>query len=306
MAITTSTILRAPGSIAFDGGRFYSEGNIQVRLIEDKFDVKADMFPRIDRRPRDRRYEITCKLAGEWEHLSVLFPHGNTALGTPIFDNTPLTIWTRAGSNNKFVFSNVAVTKQPGVVAFNGGVITGDVTFTALLKDGGDPGDADAYLAVSTDTYPTDAFSVAAIKTPVFSASWGAGDLASFGVSESGVVFDFPIELSPQKTDGLGTVQMYLSGRMATAKFTPQGITVAELLTALGANVAMGSAPTINHLNVSGTGVYVRLYNAQLMDPALNFHTQTDMIGEVTAEATQGFTANVTDPLFYVGTSAPA
>lgn len=304
--ITSSTIECGPGLIVYNNAYFYSQENIQLKLTEEKFDIKADAFPTLQKRAKNRKYELSFKPVGEWEHLAVLFPHGNTALGSQVFNNTPLTIWANDGT--KYVLSNVAVTKQPGIVAGVGFTLLGDVTFTAILKDGAVPSDSDAYLAISSDTHPGfGSFSLAAIKTPVWTRSWGSSPWDDFKVAEGGMVFDFPLELQEQKVDGLGTVNMKLAGRSANAKFTPVGLTTAQILSALGSNTVLGAAPTVNPLNCSGTGVYIRLYNAMMMDlAALNWSTKNDRIGEVTAEATQTFTAGAADPLFYVGTSAPS
>lgn len=305
MSIASSTILRKPGRITFDGAVLYSgDAPITATLRETRFGIKADMFPQIEERPSDRVYEITCQLAGEWEHLAVLWPHGSTAIGADLFDNTPLKINTRDGE--VYTFSNVAITQQPAIRAIIGQTLIGSVTFTAILKDGADPGDADAYFTIGAEAYGSDAFSVANIKTPVWTNAWGAVSPWDAFATSGGITFDFPLTLEPKRVDGLGTVNMTMVDRAATAKGTPVGVTVAEILAAADANVAMGSAPTLKHLDVSGTGVHIRLYSAMVRDPVINWHSKTDMIGELTWRACQGFTANVADPLFYVGTTAPA
>lgn len=299
--ITTTTILRGPAFVAFNGGLFYSESNIQVKLISETFAPKADGFPALGKRVKDRKYEITMKLIGEWESLGVLFPHGNTALGSYLFNNTSLVIWTNDGV--KRTFSNAAVTKMPGVSA-NVGTILGDVTFTALLKDGAEPGDSDAYVVIGSGTPPVTG--IGSIITPVWTCAYGSGVLETFRTGESGVVFDFGMEVSPIKVAGLGTVQMALSGRSVTARFTPVGVTEAEILALVNSNTAMGASPSVADLVVSGTGAYIAAYSAQLEEPTFNFHTQTDRIGELLATASQTWDTGASNPLFYVGTSAPA
>ncbi len=304
MAITSSTILRKAGRVTFDSAVFYSgDAAINVRLNESRFAVKADMFSKIDERPQDRVYEIKMPLAGEFEHLGVLFPHGSTALGAPIFSNKTLKINTRDGE--VYTFANVAVTTSPTIRAIVGQTIFGEVTFTAILKDGEDPGAEGAYLTIGLESYGSDAFSVAAIKTPIWANAWGSSPWDAFKTS-GGITFDFPLTFEPVKVDGLGTVNMTLVERAATAKGTPVGLTMAQILTAINANSVMGAPPTQDDLIVAGTGVHIQLYNAMLRDPQFNWHTKTDLIGELTWMACQGFTTNVADPLYYVGTSAPA
>lgn len=304
MAITSSTILRKAGRITYDGGVFYSgDAAITVRLNETKFDIKADMFNRIHSRPSNRVYEIRVPLVGEWEHLAVLFPHASTALGTQIFSNKTLKINTRDGQ--VLTFSNAAVTAMPSIRAIIGQTVLGEVTFTAILKDGADPGDSDAYVTYGSEAYGTDAFSVAAIKTPVWANAWGASSPWDDFKTSGGVTFDFEMALEPQNVDGLGTVNMVLSNVQATARCTPVGVDIDDILTAVGANAVMGSTPSENNLVVSGSGVHLTLYKCLMRDPSLSFHNKTDLIGEVTFQAGQGFTSNAADPLFRIDTAAP-
>ncbi|GAA5137393.1 hypothetical protein GCM10023213_14000 [Prosthecobacter algae] len=304
MGITSSTILRKAGRITYDGGVFYSgDAAINVRLNETRFAIKADMFAKIQERPQDRIYEIKCPLVGEWEHLALLWPHGSTAIGASIFSNETLKINTRDGE--VYTFSNVAVTTSPTIRAIVGQTLIGEVTFTAILKDGADPGDSDAYVTIGSESYGSDAFSVAAIKTPIWANAWGASPFDAFKTS-GGITLDFPLTFEPVKVDGLGTVNMTLVEKAATAKGTPVGVTMAQVLTAINANTAMGSAPTQNDLIITGTGVHLQLYNAMLRDPQFNWHSKTDLIGELTWMACQDFTTNVADPLYYIGTEAPA
>lgn len=306
-AINTATILQGPCKVVYGGATFYSEGAVTVKLVEDRWMVKVQGFRTMQERARNRRYEISFKPAGEWRNLAVLFPYGATPIGTQIFNNTPLTIWTREATANKRVYSNAAITKLPGILAHVKDTILGDVTFTCLLKNNTLPGASDAYVVRSNDTYPVEALDISTIVSPIYSHVWG-GDApwSSFNVGDGGVVYDFPLELRDQNVDGLGTVNMVLKDHRATAKFTPVGITEAQLLAAVGANTVFGSAPTTNNLVVAGAGVDITLYAAQLRDENLNYSTEADRIGEVMAMATQGFEDGAELPLYRIDTEAEA
>jgi hypothetical protein len=304
MPITVSTILNGPGLVTLGGGYFYGEGLINLKLIEEKFEPRVDFIPGIGKRPKDRRYELTFTPCGEWEHLSVLFPHGNTAIGAQLFSGAECVIWALDGT--KHTLHNAAITKMPGITAGIGSTLLGDLQITGLLKEGKDPHESGAYLTTASDSYPGNSnFSISAIKTPVWTRSWGASPWDSIHVADGGVKFDFPLQLRPLVVDGLGTVGMVVTGRSASAKFTPVGKTVAEVLTAVGSGAAMGSTPTVNDFICSGTGVYIALYDAQMEDPGFNWHSQANRLGEVTLTATQTMDAGATNPLFLVGTAAP-
>jgi len=305
-AITSSTILAGPCKLVYDGATIYSKGNVTIKLTEERWMVKVSGMPGLQERTSNRRYEISFEPAGQWASLSVLYPYGSTVIGSQIFSNETLTIWDQAATYNKRVFSNAAITKCPGIKAGVKDTVLGDMTFTAILKDGVIPGASDAYVVISTDTYPTEAFDLSTVITPVYTHVWGGSSpWSSFNVGDAGVVFDFPISIRDQNVSGLGTVNMVLTGRGGSAKFTPVGVTEAEVITATGANTVMGAAPTVNNLVVAGTGIHLTLYNAQMKDVNLNFDSETDRIGEMTAMATQTLSAGALNPLYRIGTAAP-
>lgn len=303
--MNSTTILTGPCKLVFSGATIYSKGNVTVKLVEERWKVQVSGFRDLQERTKDRRYEVTFEPAGEFRDLAVLWPYGTSAIGTKIFGNTPLTIWSRDATNNKRVFSNAAITKLPGIVASVSQTLLGSVTFSCLLKDGGAPGDADAYVVQSTDTYPVETLDVSKMITPIYSHSWGASPWDSFYVGEGGVVYDFPLNLYAHKVDGCGTVNMSIAGHDASAKFTPMGLTEAQIRAAVGSNSVLGAAPTVNDLIVAGSGVHLTLYAAQLRDENLTFGAGVDRLGEVTAMATQTFSAGAANPLYRIADAAP-
>ncbi|MES2597181.1 MAG: hypothetical protein V4662_17675 [Verrucomicrobiota bacterium] len=303
--MTSSTILTGPCVIVHDGVMFISKGAVTVKPVIERFGIPLAGYPDIEQRVSNRHYEVSFTPAGAWDDLAVLFPYSTMSIGSQIFSGKGLTIWTRDSTNNKRVYSNAAVTKCPGVAALHTDTLLGDLTFTCILKEGGAPGDSDAYVTQTTDTFPDIDYDISKIITPVYTRSWGSSPFDAFNVDPKGIVYDFNVELRPQMVDGLGTVNMVLVKKGATAKFTPVGLTEAQIRTATGANTALGASPTKNNLIVAGTGFHVTLYSAQLMDDNLTFDANADRIGEITASVTQSITSGAGNPIYRIASAAP-
>lgn len=299
------TLLSGPCKLVFGAATIYSQGDVQIKLVEDRYKLKVAGFRDLQERTKNRRYEVTFTPAGEFKNLSVLWPYAASAIGTKIFSNASLTVWSKDATANKRVFSNAAITKLPTITASAGATMLGSMTFTCILKDGAAPGDSDAYVVQSDDTYPTEAMDVSTILTPVFARSWGSSPWDAFYVNEAGVVLDFPLALFNHDIDGLGTVNMSISGHDATAKFTPMGMTEAQIRSAVGANAAHGSAPTTNNLILAGTGCHLTLYAAQARDENVNFGAGVNRHGEMTLMATQTFSAGAANPIYRIAAAAP-
>lgn len=300
----STTILSGPCKLVFDSATIYSQGNVEVKLIPEYYDIKVDGARTIQRRQKDRKYEITLTPAGEFKDLSVLWPYGAAVIGTKIFSNKSLTIWSRDATANKRVFSNAAITKLSPIRASTGQTMLGSMTLTAILKDGAAPGDADAYVVQSDDTWPSEALDISKIITPLFTRSWGS-TWSPLYVGPDGMEFDFPLGLKPYPVDGLGTVNMSITSHEATCKFTPLGLTEAQIRSAVDANAVFGSAPTTNNLIAAGTGCHLTLYGAQMEEAAFTFGADAERIGALTARATQTLSAGALNPIYRIAAAAP-
>lgn len=312
MSIDRASIIRGPAIVTFGGETFYSKGDITYGPTVGTFDVETDRFGVVDTRHSDRRFEISFEPIGEWEALSVLFPYATTAYGASVYgaSDSALVIHTLAGT--KYTFHNAAVTSMPGIRAGVSQTLLGEVTFTALLKNSTDPTNAAAYYTVASEAYPGDTgFDACAIKTLAYASAWGITSPWDDFATEGGWEIGFDLSLRDEQVDGLGTVDMTFQNLKVNASCIPIGPTPEQVLTAMdlqGSGNALGSCrvTTGDDLNISATGVYVRLYNANLDDADLGQGTERKAVGQCSWLARRTVTAGSADPLFYVGTAAPA
>lgn len=314
--VNRTTLMRKPGLLQISGAYFRSNGAITITQNDTYFDIKSDMFGKLEDRVSDRMFEIKIRPIGEWASLGVLFPYFSTVLGAEIFGSTdtPCTIWTQDGE--KYVFVNAAITGLPDTSAKVGDTLLQEITITALIGKDKNPGDADAYYTLSTgQVYPGDAsFSKAAILTKHPLLTWNdtidpesPTPWDSFA-TVAGVVIKHQLKLEALKVDGLGTIGMRLADYSITAEFQPAGgFTMADILSATGGNTALGSSPTVNNLIIAYTGFYFSLNAASLRKPSFKFGTAEadNLIQGLEARATRSFSAGAPVPLGYAGTAAP-
>lgn len=308
-AITRTSLIAGPARISFGGQTFWSKGDVQLRVVNDRFDIQTAHFGKVDERFSDRRIEVEFEPSGAFSAgvAAVVWPYASTAVGTSVYtaSDVPLTINGRDG--RQIVLHAAAVTKMPSIRLGVSQTIIGPMTITGLVRNNFDPTAVGAYYTESAVAYPGDAgFSVADIKTLAYSSSWGAPAPWSSFLTEGGWTIDFDLQLAPQKADGIGTFDMTFQGLAVTAKAIPIGPTQADILSKVAGTAGLGaSIATGDPLNISATGVYVRLYRAAIAESGLMYGNQAKRLRETTWIATRGINSGTADPLFYVGTAAP-
>lgn len=300
-AIDPYTILQGPAIITFNGATFYSEGDIEVEEVLEELTIKASGLNDIEDRVKDRQYKIKFKPAGEWENLTVLFP--NYGIGEHLFDSNPLVIWTREAANNKRTYHNAAITKLPSVATGVDNTMLGDIEFTCLIAPATESGDAASFLTVTSEAFPSETFDPSAVLTPVVNFTLGA-DAPWLNISTiTAPVFDFAINLRPVKVSGRGTISMILVSKKGTVKFTPVGVTEADVRALRGADQAVGTRPPVKDVTASASGIWIKLNKCQFKGGNLSYGTSKERIGEITGQATQTVIEGSVQPLWIVDTS---
>lgn len=309
-SIDRTTIITGPALVTYGGQSFWSKGDVTLKPIVGKVAVTTAAFAEVHGRINDKKVEVSFEPSGRFTAplLAVLFPYAAMNIGASVYgpNDKVLVIHSRAGT--KLTVPNAAITKLPNLRFGVSQTIQGAITFTGLLKNSTAPETAGAYWLVETAGYPGDTgFSTADIKTLAYNSSWGAGAPWASFLTETGWDVSFNLSLASQMVDGLGTVDMTLQELKVEASGIPVGPNETEVLAKMQQNQVMGSSyATADPLNISATGVYFRLANAGLTDADLGWGSQRKRIGQCKWQATRTVTAGVPDPLYYIGTVAPA
>jgi hypothetical protein len=307
--INRTSIISGPARITFGGQTFWSKGDVTFKVVNSRFDIQTAHFGKVDERFSDRRIEVSFEPAGAFTAgvAAVLWPYASTIVGASVFtgSDVPLTINGRDG--RQIVVHAAAVTSIPQIRLGVAQTIIGPVTITGLCKNSTDPTAAAAYYTESAQAYPGDTgFAVADIKTLAYASVWGASAPWSSFLTENGWTVDFNLSLAPQVVDGIGTVDMTFQALEVSAKCVPVGPSQSDILTKVAGTAGLGaSIATADNLNISATGVYVRLFKAALAESGLTYGNQAKRIAETEFIATRSVTTGTADPLFHVGIAAP-
>lgn len=309
--LNRTTVLRGPCIIQHGGQTFWSKANVTVTIRNERFAIPTATFGEVDERFAGRMIEVGLTPSGAFnaDTLAVLWPYATTPIGTGIYDasDTPTVIWSADGV--KLTLPNSRVTQMPSIRLSVRETIMGAMTFTGLLKNNTDPSASGAYFTIASEDYPGNAgFDVADIKTMAYASAWGGDAPWSSFLTEAGWEISPAMDLKPDGADGIGTTDMILTGMRVTARAIPVGPTQADIMAKLSPAVALGSSVSAlgANLNISASGVYFRIYNASIVEGGFDYGNDRKRLAQTEWKATRTVTDGETDPLFYVGTSAPA
>lgn len=307
-AIARTAIISGPALIKYNTSSvFWSKGNVEVKVVNDRFNIDTAHFGKVDERFQDRRVEVTFEPSGAIGSAlaAVLWPYGATTVGTSVFTATdkPLEIFGRDG--RKITVHAAAITKMPTLRLGVNQTLIGPITFTGLVKNNVDPTNAAAYYTEAAVAYPGDTgFAIADIKTAAASAVWGASAPWSAFTSENGFEVDFNLNLAAQKVDGIGTVDMTFQSLEVMLKAIPVGPAALDILAALSPTSGLGaSIASANNLTVTAGTVAVMLSKAAITESGLIFGAAAKRVGSTTWAATRTVTTGTADPLFTVTVS---
>ena len=306
-SINRTTIISGPALIQFASQKFWSKGNVEVKIVNDRFDLETSHFGKVDSRYQDRKVEVSFEPSGAITSAlaAVLWPYGATTVGTSIFTGTdrPLEIFGRDG--RKITVHAAALTKMPALRLGANTTPLGPVTFTGIIKNNTDPTNAAAYYTEAAVVYPGDAgFAIADIKTLAASAAWGSSAPWNAVVSENGFEIDFNLSLAQQKVDGIGTVDMTFQSLEVMLKAIPVGPAATDILAKSSPTSGMGASMAgADNLTVTAGTVAAMISKPALTDSGLVFGSSAKRVGPTVWTATRTVTTGTADPLFTVTVS---
>ena len=261
MAIQRSSIKRGPAAIVIAGQTIYSQGDIKVTIAQETFGIDSAVYGKTGERMADIMIKLAFTPVGMWTAglLAVTHPHGTPVIGASIFGSSdvPVVLHPTNGSE-KITFSAGAVTKMPNLLFSATETPMKEMEITCILKNNTDRSNAAALLAITDEAFSDSSFDLGLIYTVPYTATlaslsspWSAIE------TEAGINVEFNLGLSPVKVNGLGTVDMTLSGLEVSVKLKPIGMSVADVLTRMaiqGSGVAIGQeiGASANNLTITG------------------------------------------------------
>lgn len=256
-----TAIIGGPAFITWNGGTYFTTGDIVCTLGSQRFRIPTSAFGNISSRLSERAVTIAFTPCGEWEAdtKTKLFATGagtsfsSLRIYESIIGATDKNlVITPLNGVKPITFNNACISKLPNLTFRATEVIVGAVEFMALGTNDTDWSVANSLFAIGTDLDPsTDisyaAFSPTAIVTKGYQASWGdgTGSLAGFLAFEGkeGFQVEFNMEAEPFSIDSNGIIDYRFKGLDMKITTIPIGPTETQITTALaiqGSGAARG------------------------------------------------------------------
>lgn len=250
MSLTRASIIRGPAVIQYtaQGGSavtLFSQGDIQVRMANQTFDIATSLYGVVDKRTSQRSVEVSFTPTGEINstNVPVLWPHGTKNPGDSLIGagNPQIVIIPKTGS--QYTFYGAVVTKQPSIQLSTTKTIVGPVTFTCIGKEGVLWSTANSMYTEASSAFGTYAFSPAAIRTCPYSGVWGS-TLTTVDTKDGWTV-EFNVATTPVEADSYGIVDYTVGDNVATATCSPLDVSETALTAILnmqGTNADRGQS----------------------------------------------------------------
>lgn len=224
-----------------------------------------------------------------------------------VIEEEPITIWS-INEGRGYTFHNHIVEEQPELTLAGNAPAFGSIGLQCFRRHAVAATDAAAIWTAITSAPTYAALDPDDIVTQPYTAAWGAvAPWASFGTRE-GFRATFPVGMEDVPDDVAGVLTRRITSRGAEVRARPRGVTEADVRAKMllqGTGAGRGRSITGDNLNISATGLYLRLYAASLSAGPENYDRAEDRIGELVWRANQHVTGGVADPLFYLGTVSP-
>lgn len=275
MAITRQSILRGPALVKFGGQSIYTAGDIKATIAPETFRIPTAVYGDVGERLNDVKISLSFTPSGMWTVplLAVLYPRAAAQVGASVFGavDTPVTIHPLSGSE-KMTFSCAAVTKMPALNLSPVATTMGEMTVTALIRNGADRSALDALFSIANEALSDTSFSLASIYTVPYTAALAGAQAPwdDFQTAE-GFAVEFSETLEDVRVANIGTVDMTLGGLDVSIRCKPLGVTVAHVMDRLklqgnGAARGMDMSSGAANLTISGGSgkPQVVVYNVRL------------------------------------------
>jgi len=307
-------VSRGPALVTYRGGKFFSKADIAIDLSKKTKAIPSSAYGDLDEVVEGVENTLKFTPVGEFEHLSVLFPYAETLPGQSIFGtaDAPLLIQPLDTTQPQITFHAAAISKMPDLNFAATETLFGDVEFSFVGKNNTATDAADYYFTSANNAltgaspYDPDALIVQA-----YDLAWGLIEPFDSFNSREGVKVSFSLKTTADTADAIGVYDKIFSSLGVTASLIPSGITEADLLTAAavqGAESVRGRKLSASgrDLNITGDGVYFRIYRAGIRKSQLVYGSEKQRIAPVEFVASRSVGAGGTlNPLFYIGTAAP-
>jgi hypothetical protein len=303
-ATARSSIITGPARLLMSSASLHTKGDLDVQIIEETIPIETAPYGKIDERAVDAMIKISGTPDGRWSSAirGILFPYLNPTIGSDIFTASDVPIAIHDQNAHIHTVVAAALTKMPSLTLSPKETMMGDFEFTGIRGTGKAWSDANGLYTVATTggTLTDAAFTVAAIKTQIYSGIWtGITGFSTAFYTVDGWNIDFDLQVSPVQIDEVGTVKYVLSSVSAMAKCRPLGVTWANIEAAIktqgSGSRGMSLQSTAADLTITGAdaSTIIVLKNAALKSAGYKFGNSVVRDGELAWVSTRSFASGV-------------
>lgn len=295
MSIQRSALGRGPAIVNIGGATLFTREDIVTRHSPVWNPVVTSMYGEVDKFKKDLVIKFPLMLWSSWENLSVIFPSSilNPTIGASLFGNADNPVSILARNGDKITYANAQITKLLDLyLGVDEELFAAAVEITALIANGANPEDANAYYTVQTGQVYTDAFAKTNFKKVRFTGAWGSKTGLTAIAPQKGFRVAWNLGLAPLTVDGLGTVDYTINNFIGAVRCIPIQPTLAQLESAaMAQGYAHGSLLSAGaaDLTLSGSGITVVAKNAGPIEHGYAFGVAPLRVGEFGWSTTRGF-----------------
>lgn len=269
---------------------FWSQKEFSLKPVVEYFDIPAAVHATAEQRIKSLYWQIDTTFVGAFENLPVHFPLLDGQLGASILGTTDTAWRLITQSGRQWDFPRGGFIKRPTLTSVPGKTLFGPSTFAAVCASDKEPGQSGAFWTYTTGgTFPDfSSYDPSKILTLAPLVTYGS----VFTNAQGAQGIEITLDWKPDEVRANELIRDWtLTSQELTAKFKPYGLTFAQIATACGYNLAMGSMLPTALLTVSYSGFYVALRAATCKEAQFKIGPGTDFIDGLLFRASQSYSA---------------
>jgi len=289
------TIIAGPALIQFNSQTYYTEGDVTVSLRRDTFNVATALHGTIDTRLASQMVEISFKPVGALDTVAKYIAYAATQIGSLLINqSSPKAVVVWGADGVKQTWHSGFISKLPDFMLSATKTAIGAMSLTCF----GDPTkaltNAAAWQTTASAALSDATFDETKIITGAYTAALGS--VFTGLAAQDGFTFSPVISVSMKKVDNFGYVNALLSDLTYACRFTPVGLTEAQLWAACklqdtSAIVPGASVTGSDDLVVSAGAVSFTLAKAGIVSAVTQYGLEPLRLGEVAFVNRKTFTS---------------
>jgi hypothetical protein len=291
--------------LTFDGASFWTRDEVIPRIAHTLQEQRASMYGPVTKTRGGRKIDIDVPIFGLWAGLTVLFPSAilNPTIGSRVFGSTDKALVLHAKNQDRLTIHNARLTGLANLrLAAGAEIFSGTARFTGLLKNNAAPTDANSFFTYDTAAFVDSGFAMTNFKGQAWTGAWGARTGFTAMQTQAGWGVDWQLTMEEDVVDGLGAVDMFITGFGARISSIPVGPTAAQIESNLffqgtGAAVGSGIHESVDDLVLTCGTASVTAKSAALIETGFAFAPSKKRIGETVWETVRGFSTGVPQAL---------